>query len=677
MASVKQAIQQANTFLSDQRLKNIINVFGELVVINDDQILPGGLQINDDSTKISFAKKYFPGIKNRTLLNYAQVFRQLFGGSQPLTLANLIPDCDDYNMSIIEEGLENRFDTLDTEIKNATHDSELLRTKLTQRDTIRNFLTINFDNLLSDMDMKCEFYNKDGSMDIIDPDEDDPNIRPPPKAQQAQDPMQQVRKVLSSAMAALGQRGGADIAATVVTFKDNTNNLITQINDYAHKTDVSPANVLEFAINKIKDFGSSCDNINNEHNNTAAHVVLLRSQLAESESNMASIKTELDTIKPKFTENKDELAKAESKIATLSREHSDVKAIYTAGIANAERVNTELLEKLQELTAQILTFKDTYNASITNITDKEGEKGRLEAKIDAMKKLLDDARRAINDYSTNLTAQEKDNANLLGVLTIQGGGFLGLGNSSSESIKVLLRDTQARKASLETKLKEVLLNLEGLKQESIIGEAEKQTTKSTYEQEGESLKKRIDIMQSIIEKFKEVQTETTELEKKIEISAKEITQNKVEIAQGKSSLKHCEDIANIDKKTLNEKLKESENKYNNLSSIQVIQIASYRASLQGMIDAHTATIVDIQKILENLNSLPKNPKIQEEINVYNNRILSTNDVINTMKRYLSDLTPTRSGDITAIGIALNADIKAASAVANVERAADTRMATVP
>ena len=164
MASVREALKQrAKNLLEDTRLKNYVNIAGELVVMNDDQVIDGGLQIADSSDRVSFSSKYFPAEEDEILLENIEIFRRVFGGSDPMTIANPSPPCSASDMHIIVQGLENRFESLSKDIfhmQAQSHDIQGLRTKIDQLQTLRNFIYTIQQNSMNDA---CEIYNEDGT----------------------------------------------------------------------------------------------------------------------------------------------------------------------------------------------------------------------------------------------------------------------------------------------------------------------------------------------------------------------------------------------------------------------------------------------------------------------------------------------------------------------------------
>lgn len=130
-----------------------INVAGELVQIDE-----AGFNPKQYYDRVSFREAYFPGNNAAQLKTAMDLFKRVFSGDKPISIENTLPPCNEGDRRILIEGLKNRFRTLADEIgmiENIDHDKEMLRTKISQLDSLKQFIFMIKENIAND---SCNIY---------------------------------------------------------------------------------------------------------------------------------------------------------------------------------------------------------------------------------------------------------------------------------------------------------------------------------------------------------------------------------------------------------------------------------------------------------------------------------------------------------------------------------------
>ena len=140
-------------------------VFKSAVVIATElvQIDEAGFNPSQYYDRVSFKQKYFPTANKSETEVAKNVFKMIFGGPTPIDPSKPLPPCDPSDLQILLSGLTQRFKTLANdidEIEQIEKDSEKLRTKIGQLETLKIFI----HNLkLAEKKDTCQTYNPDGS----------------------------------------------------------------------------------------------------------------------------------------------------------------------------------------------------------------------------------------------------------------------------------------------------------------------------------------------------------------------------------------------------------------------------------------------------------------------------------------------------------------------------------
>jgi hypothetical protein len=142
-----------------------INVAGELVQIDE-----AGFNPKQYYDRVSFREGYFPEKDATELKAATELFKRVFSGDKPISIENPLPPCNEGERKILLDGLKNRFVTLADEIsmiENIEHDKEMLRTKISQLDSLKQFIFLIKENIVND---SCNIYDEGlgGKLNIDD-----------------------------------------------------------------------------------------------------------------------------------------------------------------------------------------------------------------------------------------------------------------------------------------------------------------------------------------------------------------------------------------------------------------------------------------------------------------------------------------------------------------------------
>jgi len=134
-------------------IQGTINVAGELVQIDE-----AGFNPKQYYDRVSFREAYFPGKGAEQLKTAVDLFKRVFSGEKPISVDNPLPPCNEDERGILLECLTTRFRTLADEIsmiENIEHDKEMLRTKISQLDSLKQFVFLIKENVAND---SCNLY---------------------------------------------------------------------------------------------------------------------------------------------------------------------------------------------------------------------------------------------------------------------------------------------------------------------------------------------------------------------------------------------------------------------------------------------------------------------------------------------------------------------------------------
>lgn len=729
MASVGEALKQrAKNLIEDGRLKNYVNIAGELVVINDNELVDGGLNIDDSSNRISFSKKYFPNIKDEELIDNADTFRRIFGGTDPMTVANPSPPCSGDDMMVIIEGLTNRFGTLRSDIvhlQSASKDTQMLRTKTEQLQVLRNFIYTIEQNRNNG---SCEIYNTDGTtgISVISTDYDEsvkaflrkfmvfclhhkeplveydmynksaelfenlfidtaplnqedlttyintwkavegvqlPSVIPQilevtgdrgdiqiEKERVQKNIVAEMRRLISQSLGATrgGQRGGGNTVDTI----------LSDISKYAEIPNTTPQKIIDYMLTKIKDLSTEDKSLQVDKDSVVMKLDGVSTNLSDMTRNYKICQEKLDKMNESYSANMNELDKAKKDIANLNTQLSNLKDIYSAGIADAQRVNRELLSKQQDFATQLKNIQDMYEKAVGDKNNATAEGGRLNTIITSLTGLLNEAGTIIEGYSKTLTEDDNSLSTLIAqMVTIaseyekkdeqdaaqpeqpqpqpqeqpqeqpqpqpqqqavpglqQGGTVLDtltLGMFSvtpSAALQKLLNDMKSQKEKLQSELTSANSKLLSSEGEAAGQKAEKDTLTSTYDAQIKTLEESMAFLEANTAQLLDLQTQLQTLQASQLENNKTVTDQKAQLAESASALQKCNDDATADKNTLKEINKDLSNKLDatttqvkQMTALQELFTKNQKGLFQGVIDAKTAEVAAIQAALDQIN----------------------------------------------------------------------------
>ena len=170
-ASMRDAFSKASKG-TIQGLKGLVTIAGERVQIDEADFNP---HVYTD--RVSFRLKYFPEEGKNELTKAREVFKEVFGGNNPMTVSRPFPPCSAEDRDLLIDGLTKRYLTLsdDIALMNKIEDSAALRTKIGQIQELKLFIDTMNQSITN---KRCETYNSDGTIGFgLEEDDTDEKMR--------------------------------------------------------------------------------------------------------------------------------------------------------------------------------------------------------------------------------------------------------------------------------------------------------------------------------------------------------------------------------------------------------------------------------------------------------------------------------------------------------------------